>query len=493
MKRLWKPVLLIWCFSIFLPNVPVFSAEMPILSEREYQLLERLEITRDIQGGTAHPVTRGEMLVMAMRLSPLTRDPGAAGEQVFSDVPAGDPYGAYINTAYRRGIVSGRGDGTFGRDLPVNLQDAMVMIEQVLGYGSAANALGGYPGGFVLLAGQLNFLQGVTGAQGETLYFYDAVKLLYNVLYSPAPELTGTPQLIFSAGRILLNTHFDVYQTRAVVSGTAYANIYGDNPAPAGYIVAGGIQYQTGGEDLLSMLGRRVNLYYRTDADGQREIMFTEDAGNTLNQAPVRQIAEFGARRMQYYDEAGKAYTASFAADAVFLENDGTVDPAAGYTLPDQGGVTAIDNDGDGQAEVILIRRAETFVLTGVSTDGLTLYGQDRAVELEEYDRFCILDRNGEQIPPEKLEKDTVVTLYPPARTSGSLLVEQDGVFAVTTVQAMSQRNTYRGETLTYVTAADGTVFPLSPAVLEQHSVSVGYTYVFAVDPYGMIIDIMRV
>src|SRR5206468_517184 len=33
--------------------------------------------------------------------------------QRFSDVPAGDPFSSYIETAYAHGLVSGYGDGTF--------------------------------------------------------------------------------------------------------------------------------------------------------------------------------------------------------------------------------------------------------------------------------------------------------------------------------------------------------------------------------------------
>ena len=490
MKHRVKMIAIMVCLCFIMPCLPASAAEIPVLNAQEYQLLNKLEITKDAKEGNAHPVSRGEMLTMAMRLSPLTREPGIAGEQVFSDVPATDPYAAYINAAYRSGIVTGRGDGTFGRDLPVSLQDALVMTEKVLGYGEAASLLGGYPAGFIQLAGQLNFFSGISAVQGETIYFYDAVKLLYNVLHSPAPEFTGAEKLIFSAGKTILNLNFGIYQTKAVVSGTEYTNIYTGTPAPAGIVIADNIQYYAE-EDMLALIGQRVNLYYKEDTDGAREIIFADNTGNNVQEVNTLQIESFGTGRMKYYDAADMAHTISFENNAVFMENDKIIYPDSGYLLPAHGAVTVVDNDDDSRGEVVLIRRAESFVVTGCSTDRTKIYGRDRTIDLDDYDRYTATDADGKQITLTEIERDDIITIYDSDR-GGSLLIQKSGIFGVMTVKSVTKQDAYSDRIVTYVSAMDDTRFTVSDNLLERSSISIGYTYVFAIDRFGTIIEIMR-
>ena len=489
MKRMIKIIAVLICIVLILPCISAAAAEIPRLNKQEYQLLDTLGIIKDAGEGNAHAVSRGEMLAMAMRLSPLMRTPGAAEEQVFSDVPLQSPYTPYISAAYKSGIVSGRGDGTFGMDLPVTLQDALVMAEKVLGYGEAAGALGGYPAGFTQLAVQLDFLNGVSGTGGATLYFYDAVKLLYNILHSPAPEFVGTAQLIFSSEKTILNVNFGVYQTKAVISGTPYANIYSGAPMPAGVVTADNIQYCTDA-DMLAFLGQRATLYYQIDTDGERTIILADTAGNVCREVGVLQIESFNDKRMKYYDEYDKSQIVGFENDAVFLENDSIIEPGKNYVLPAHGSVTVIDNDGDGRGEVIWIRRADSFVVTGFSSDKMKLYGREKVIDLEAYDRFLVIDRDGRQITSADIEKDDIVSVYDSGK-GGSLMIQKDGIFAVMTVTSAAKRDTYSGRTITFVSAADHTAFAVSDELLARSSINVGYTYIFAVDRFGTLIEIM--
>ncbi|MGB3959691.1 MAG: S-layer homology domain-containing protein, partial [bacterium] len=88
------------------------------------------------------PVTRAQlvtMLVKALELEPVTPEEGT-----FRDVEAGTWYYTPVETAYRAGLVAGRGRGEFDPSAPVTRQEMAVMVARALEI-SSGRATNTYP------------------------------------------------------------------------------------------------------------------------------------------------------------------------------------------------------------------------------------------------------------------------------------------------------------------------------------------------------------
>jgi hypothetical protein len=113
--QLTKIVVLAEGWGISAPESPTFS-DVP----RDHPFFEFIETTYDrgilsgYSDGTFRPfynVTRGQLTKMVVEAQGwgLYSPPSPT----FEDVPLDHPFYAYIETAYRHGIISGYGDGTF--------------------------------------------------------------------------------------------------------------------------------------------------------------------------------------------------------------------------------------------------------------------------------------------------------------------------------------------------------------------------------------------
>jgi hypothetical protein len=90
----------------------------------------------------------------------------AAGPTRFPDVTADHWASGYINVAVDVGIIVGYPDGTFLPENQVTFAEAIKMIVAGLGYTPKAEALGGYPGGYIAVAAEEEITEGVNVVGG---------------------------------------------------------------------------------------------------------------------------------------------------------------------------------------------------------------------------------------------------------------------------------------------------------------------------------------
>lgn len=125
-----------------------------------------LDIIDGFPDGTYRPadiVTRGQfakIIVTALGVGQAAQY--AAGITRFSDVLADHWAAGYINVAVDLGIIAGYPDGTFMPENPVTYAEAIKMIVAALGYNPKAEAMGGYPGGYLAIAAEKEITEGIT-------------------------------------------------------------------------------------------------------------------------------------------------------------------------------------------------------------------------------------------------------------------------------------------------------------------------------------------
>ncbi|MBO4897908.1 MAG: S-layer homology domain-containing protein [Clostridia bacterium] len=162
-------------------------------------ILSSLGLMIGDENGNFNPdkiLTRAEAATLVVRFRGLeSAAEGAKGATEFTDVAADHWASGYINIATQTGIIVGMGDGTFRPEDQVTYEQIVKMIVAALGYTPLANAQGGYPTGYLVVASRKGITKGATGSAGEPAPRSTVARLLYNALEVPTME-----QTVFSEG-----------------------------------------------------------------------------------------------------------------------------------------------------------------------------------------------------------------------------------------------------------------------------------------------------
>jgi len=163
-------VMVLTSFS-FVSAAPDFSDMEGHVNEEAVARLELLNVLKGYPDGTFKPddtITRAEFAAVAVRVSGLENVAMAAKglPTGFSDVPAWHWASGYVGTAAKTGIVVGIGNGLFAPESPVKYEEAITMVVRALGYEPMAQARGGYPFGYLIVANEIDLLDGAMGTQG---------------------------------------------------------------------------------------------------------------------------------------------------------------------------------------------------------------------------------------------------------------------------------------------------------------------------------------
>lgn len=157
--------------------------------EDAVERLGQLGVLTGYDDGTFKPentITRAEFAAVVVRAKGLEAAAQASkGATAFSDVAAGSWAAGYVNVASKMGFVKGMGDGTFAPNAPVTYEQAVTMVMRALGYEPAAEAKGGYPYGYLIVANEIGLLDKVNGTTGAPAPRGLVAKVVDNALEIP--------------------------------------------------------------------------------------------------------------------------------------------------------------------------------------------------------------------------------------------------------------------------------------------------------------------
>jgi len=209
--------------------------------------LVALGIIDGFPDGTYKPdqsVTRAEfskIIVSALGIGEAAQY--AAGATKFPDVAADHWASGYINVAVDVGIIVGYPDGTFLPENQVTFAEAIKMIVAALGYTPKAEAMGGYPGGYLAVAAEeeitdgVNVVSSLAADRGAVAIMVDNsldVYLMEQKSYGDNPTWEA------SETKTLLNTKLGVEEVKGVVTGISKTEKLDENE----FILDGSDKYE---------------------------------------------------------------------------------------------------------------------------------------------------------------------------------------------------------------------------------------------------------
>lgn len=162
-----------------------------VLGQETETMLRTMKIISGYENGQFIPlrnITRAEMCAMLAKMAGYEEVPPW---QVFDDVPASHWASAYVAFCHANGWIKGTGDNLFSPDAELTGSEMITMLVRALGRTPEAEAMGGYPNGYMIVAAQTDVTRGTAIIGYGAVTRKTAMECTYNTLFVPLMTQTG--------------------------------------------------------------------------------------------------------------------------------------------------------------------------------------------------------------------------------------------------------------------------------------------------------------
>lgn len=355
-------------------------------------LLQKLGIVTDIP--VDEKISRGAFasyMIQAMNLG-VTLD-NINSSEIFTDVPATHPNASAILAAYDLGLMNGTGDGLFEPDEVITCEQALKVVVCMLGYGITGhdNPMMGY----LETATKFKLNANINASYTDPITGGVMAQILYNALDVKMLKLTSSGMIheySDADGDTLLAKH-DIVKIKDILNATSVTTLSNVSTLRSSQVQIGNTICEVGTTNAVEYLGYNVTAYAHFDEDvdkvptiidispvaNKNEVIILDDSnwvGATLNSDLSKTIS---------YNIEGRAYKATVASDGDTIYNGvANVDFNAAAYKPRNAEIVLIDNDMNGEYDVMIVKEFDTLVVENISGSSYTVTGTLIGAELDD-------------------------------------------------------------------------------------------------------------
>ncbi len=354
----------------------------------EFQALSAMGLLNDdfLAMSADTEVTRAQFAGALYRLAGHTQSDNSFAIP-FVDVNAATPHKDAIAYLCGIGVISGADGGRFEPDRAISGAEALKLALGILGYDDyAVRKYGGFPVGHINLARQIKLTKGIkTENYNAPLNAENAAALLYNcgitcVVEGKVYGSDGTVKYETSEDRYLLSVYCDIYFGEGVMKDNGIVSLLG-RESSENTVVIGDKSYRTDGADYSGFLGQSLKFFY-SSSDGIDTLLWAwtdPDRNKTLT---------LGSRELETDDSAysltGIVYwkgtsrqTAKVSKYADFVYNNMLCnDCGVDRIKPVMGEITLVDNNSDGEYDLVMVTEFKNMFVDAVSADKEFIIGK---------------------------------------------------------------------------------------------------------------------
>jgi len=147
------------------------------------EVLHEMGIFNGDGNGNFNPdktISRAETAAILCRMMGAEEDAKTMTSSPFTDVPSTHWAVGYIAKAAEAGIISGYSNGEFKPSNPVTYQQILKMLVCAWGWGGLAEEAGGWPNGYIQVANESGYTEGITHNPKDAASRSTVAQLIYN-------------------------------------------------------------------------------------------------------------------------------------------------------------------------------------------------------------------------------------------------------------------------------------------------------------------------
>ena len=413
--------------------------------DKALSLCSALGIITGYEDGSVKPdskVTRAEMASIVLRMLDLTST--STYQNGFTDVTSSHWAADQIQTALEANIISGMGDGTFVPDGEVTYAQVCVMLVNAMNYQDDAEYYGGYPNGYIKVAGMsdLEITKNAPGAADVASDRGVVIKMVYNALLGQYKEINGYENgaPTYKANGTLAKAKFDVIDKKGVLTATSKTSVSSTD------VQDGQIEIVSDDDDeaklfdcdltgLEDYLAQKITYYYKENSGLTPKVLaVTYDASKTTTYKAdaddIQKVEGFeqnaGTFKIEGVSKKKNCAGASIVYNGKIISSSQLATLGTSINdllLPEKGSIRLVDSDKDDVFDVVFVDSYDTMIVTSASNDKLigkvAKSGEDayqtteaKTITLDDSeDRTISVKRAGADVKLRNLKKNDVASI----------------------------------------------------------------------------------
>lgn len=280
---------------------------------------------------------------------------------VFSDVGVTYEYAGAIDTAYKLGWVSGTA-GKFEPSQLITYPEAVKIAVCALGYGDVAAAEGGYPTGYLYVAGRLGLTDRINFTSSDNKLTYGRLCIFVeNMLNANIAKIVGNGIMTtYNTEETALEYYYNIYKVKGIIDSTKNSSLTSADSMHSQNVITlnGETYYYNGYTD--DLLGYNVHAYYHKDDNADvKRIVYLKFMNNTVETLSTEDYSHLDGMKLHFCID-GSTKTAVYRVSDTYnlVYNSKKVTDKENfltYLAEANGYIKLLDNNGDGVYDVVFI------------------------------------------------------------------------------------------------------------------------------------------
>jgi len=355
-------------------------------------------------------ITRAEfisMVISAINTGALTN----THTLPYNDVSEEHMFYDAICAAYSLGLISH--DSALNPDRIITFNEACKIAVTAVGYDFLAKAQGGWPTGFVSVAGSRDLLDGISG-NGFTRQ--NAYTLVYNMLDCALPlmEFTNGEVLYkIDSGSTLLESMWHITKIGASFDAGQYFGGKSGNGVGSGKASIGGTVIKSGDYDTDSFYGEYADAYLTEDGTLYSLYVYANDKNSNILTISSKQNISVSNRVYTYEEDNDKIKTATISYDALIVLNGHPISYDEAKLVPEYGSVKLVKNGGS--YDTVIVQSYRQMIAGTVFYDELyisDIYDLSNNYECQDDEGLAVYDVLNKKVDFSDIEKFDVLWIY---------------------------------------------------------------------------------
>lgn len=346
---------------------------------------------KDAEKDLTEPMSRAEFAVLLIRMRGINDiTPTYYDKREFVDVNAEYYEDSFIRLAVELGYIEEAERGWFHPKEAVSYIAAVKGFVKLLGFETFAEKQGGTDAAYLAVASQIKANKSAKQTSNGLITRGDIYAMAVDCLDIDILDADSTDAknaLAVEKGRNLLSAYHDIYEGDGVVTANEFTSLSqaGDG-AGDGRVKIGGNDFAIENDAFSSLLGYRVSYYYE-EADGDKTLLHAAPYKTEVLTVDAEDIIKYSQRTYSYYDEESDKFDKISVKGCYMIYNGVSAEGRTYTSVPQNGEITFIDNDSDGEYDVCLINSYDEYVVKRTDADREMIYSEyGKTLDISEAD-----------------------------------------------------------------------------------------------------------
>ena len=336
----------------------------------------------------------------------------------YYDVSKDNKYWNAINMVSQYGLMSGY-DGHFRPDERITYNEVIKVMTCVVGAEMIVpNHV--YPDTYISTARDLDILKKLSGiSYYDFITYRDLAVVLFNTLHSDIYVLDGSLKGGFpsysKSSEVYMEKVFDLYEAKGIITANEITSLKAGDEAPLGYFMLDDEEYLCGNVTIGENIGQQAVVYYHMGEDeNEAKYAYLTSANKTLT-VDAEDIVDFSDTTLKF-DVGNRTKKEYIGTQQSIIYNGKAL---TNYNDTDleikEGNITFIDNNNDGDYEVVIVESVELMWVSAVDIDRKIIYDKldktDKGRVDLSHDEYEITDSMGESVGISGITERAVISV----------------------------------------------------------------------------------